>query len=275
MHEPTTERDYFHGFSPAEQDRLIRQAEYWRESLVPLGLSYRAGEHVLEIGCAAGATLAVLAERFPGISVAGIDLEPRQVDFARRHLAALVHADADLRHGNGANLPWSTDEFDHVYIMWLIEHLADSMPLLREARRVLRPGGSICITETDYTTFKVWPPSPDWDHLEQAQFEFFRRHGNPVAGRQLGFLLAAAGFTGISSGPVGFHFFSGHDPAALRGHADYVAEFLEPGIDKLAARGYDADRLRRALAHLRSLAARRDAAMTQIVYRAHARRPIG
>jgi hypothetical protein len=32
------EREYFHGFSPEEQQRLIRQAQYWRHSLILLGL---------------------------------------------------------------------------------------------------------------------------------------------------------------------------------------------------------------------------------------------
>lgn len=262
-------REYYHGYSPIEQDRLLRQAEYWRNSLIPLELSYRSGEKVLEIGCAAGATLAVLAESFSGIEVAGIDLEPRQIEFARQHFASRQLGNPDLRVGDGRALPWSADVFDHVYIMWVIEHMKDSTPLLREAHRVLRPGGTITVTEVDYTAFKVLPPSDAWDYLESAQYEFYARHGNPVAGRQIGVLLSTAGFADVRSKPVGFHFFAGGGNG-LRKHVEYVAEFIEPGIPKLTAMGFDCERLQQGIAHLRSIPDRSDGAISQIIYRAHA-----
>ena len=34
--------EYLHGYSDYEQRRLLAQAEYWRDSLIPLGLVYRA-----------------------------------------------------------------------------------------------------------------------------------------------------------------------------------------------------------------------------------------
>jgi SAM-dependent methyltransferase len=261
---------YLHGFSDRERRRLVRQAQYWRDSLIPLGLDYRPGDRVLEIGCAAGATLGVLAARFPGIAVAGIDLERGQIDFAHSHLRSLGVTGADLRVGDAADLPWESGRFDHVYIMWLLEHLHDSAPVLREAHRVLRGGGDIAVTETDYTTFKLWPPSSDWDYLEATQLGFFQRHGDPVAGRRLGALLHDAGFARVRNAPVGFHFFRGDDATGLRAHAAYVADFLEPAIETMAGEGADPHRLRRGVAVLRSIADRAGSAMTQIVYRAHA-----
>ena len=96
---------YLHGYSPKEQQRLVDQAEYWRDSLIPLGLTLKSGERLLDIGCGAGATLGVLASRFPGVAVAGIDREPRQISFARTHLERLGVAAADLRTGDAAALP--------------------------------------------------------------------------------------------------------------------------------------------------------------------------
>jgi len=252
----------------------VRQAEYWREMLIPLGLDYRRGERVLEIGCAAGAALGVLATTFPGIQVSGIDLEPRQIEFARRHLASLPMASPDLRVGNATALPWPDRRFDHVFLMWFIEHVPDPMPFLREAHRVLRLGGSIAITETDYTTFQVTPLSADWDYLAAAQHDYYARHGNPIAGRMLGNLLAAAGFTAVKSGPVGFHFFAGEGDGApdLARHVEYVADFIAPGIERMAGLGFDAARLARGIEHLRRVPAAPDGSITTVVYRAHARR---
>jgi hypothetical protein len=134
---------------------------------------------------------------------------------------------------------------------------------------VLRPGGSIAVTETDYEAFKVLPTSPDWEYLERAQYAFFAKHGNAVAGRQLGPLLVAAGFAEVRNAPVGFHFFAGGG-SGLRAHIEYVADFLEPGLEKMAALGFELERLKRGLAHFRSVPDRPDGSMSQIVYRAHA-----
>src|SRR5439155_13528744 len=133
------DRTYIHGYSSEEQQRLVKQAHYWHELLGLGDLNYRQGESLLEIGCAAGATLGVLGTAFPGVKLAGIDLETRQIEFARRHLAGLGLSDVDLRVGDARQLPWPEQTFDHVYIMWLLEHVdeADAEAILRQAFRVL------------------------------------------------------------------------------------------------------------------------------------------
>ena len=256
---------YFHGYSQEEQRRLIRQAEYWRDKLIPVGLSYQPGEHVLELGCGVGAALGALSDQFPGIGLSGVDLEPRQIESAQRHLSSLG-IDADLRVADATALPHDCGCCEHVYIMWLVEHLRDPMPVLREAHRVLRPDGTIAVTETDYTTFKITPESEDWDYVDRAQYEFFSRCGSPNAGRQLGVLLRAAGFVDVRSAPVGFHFFQGS--GGLREHVEYMAEFLKPGIATMARLGFDEARLCRGIDALRRVADHPNGSVTQIIYRA-------
>src|SRR5947199_10625261 len=181
------DRTYLHGYSSEEQQRLVLQAHYWHELLALGDLSYRQGESLLEIGCAAGATLGVLGTAFPGVKLAGIDLETRQIEFARRHLAGLGLSDVDLRVGDARQLPWAERAFDHVYIMWLLEHVdeADGEAILRQAFRVLKPGGTITVTEPDYTAIRIYPESEDYEYLRQALLDLFRRNGNAIAGRIL------------------------------------------------------------------------------------------
>ncbi len=266
---------YLHGFTTAEQERLLRQAEYWSRTLITPGVEYKPGQSVLDIGCGCGAVLGVLRRAFPGIRCAGIDREPVQIDCARRHMDSLGCGDADLRTGDASKLPWADGSFDHVYMMWFLEHLADPPVFLREALRVLKPGGTITINETEYTTFKLWPQSPDWDLLERAQFDHFNRHGCALIGRRLGAMLHAEGFRSVRSFPIGFHFFRGadEDTAALRAHCRYIAGFLEPAIPELARLGYQEPALRRGLAHLLGLPDTDHASFTNIVYRAGGIRP--
>lgn len=270
------ERAYLHGYSRAEQDRLVAQAEYFRSSLIPRGLDYRPGERVLEVGCGAGAVLGVLASIFPGLRLAGLDREPAQIDYAREHLRRLGVAGVELAVGDAARLPWEDASFDHVFAMWFLEHLRDPGPVLDEARRVLRPGGSIALTETEYTLVAVHPSSPDFEALMRAQHDHFAAHGQPHAGRAQGAWLAAHGFADVTNEIAGFHFFRGseRDTERLRVHALFNVGFLEPAVEPMVrALGADERALRRGIEHLRHLADLPGAAMTQIVYRARGRRP--
>lgn len=263
---------YIHGFDPAEQRRLIEQAAYWRDRLLFVGVDYKPGETVLEIGCGVGAILAEIGTRFPLACLSGIDIESAQADTARRYLADRG-IDADIRLADATALPWDDASVDHVYVIWVLEHLSDPMPLLHEARRVLKPGGTIALTETDYTTFRCWPRHEDFDYLARAQRELFERNGHAFAGRVLGAWLNAAGFRRVSSRPAGFHSFTTPDNDDLREQVDYISGFLEPMIPRLTAElGRDETRLRAGLSHYRSIPDRDEGAVTQIVYRAVAQK---
>jgi len=264
--------DYLHGYDPLEQRRLIDQAEFWSQRLILPALDYKPGERLLDVGCGVGAVLGVIGRRFPGLQLAGIDIEPRQIDAARAHLPTVG---TDLRVGDARALPWPDGSFDHAYMMWFLEHLRDPLPALRQVRRVLRPGGSVTIHETDYEGFYTWPPNEDWDRLRAAQFEHFLRHGDAFIGRRLGLLLHEAGFTRARNAPVPFHHFAADGTDGLRAFTAYIAGFLEPAIPEFAKAEFDERALRRGLAHLRSLPDLPDGALTAVVYRATARSPVG
>ncbi len=122
---------YVHGYGTPEQERLVEQAQHWRHRLIRDGTQLDPGTRLLEVGTGAGAVLAVLGQEFPGVSLTGVDIEPKQLEFARSHLersgveATLVQADA-------LALPFGDESFDHVWMMWFLEHVADPPATLRE-----------------------------------------------------------------------------------------------------------------------------------------------
>ena len=147
--------DYIRGYSSQEQERLIQQAEYWRDKLILKDLDYKSGDSLLEIGCGAGAVLGILGKAFPGLKLAGIDLEIKQIQYATQHLRNLGFKDIDLQVGDASQLPWEDNQFDRIYAIWFLEHLRDPVRVLREAGRVLKPGGTITITETDFRSART------------------------------------------------------------------------------------------------------------------------
>lgn len=97
------------------------------------------GKHVLEIGVGLGADHQRFVEA--GAVTTGIDLTPRAVEMTRRRLDAFGLA-SDLRVADAEQLPTPADEFELVYSWGVIHHSPDTPGVVRQIRRVLKPGGT-------------------------------------------------------------------------------------------------------------------------------------
>lgn len=260
---------YIHGYDAREQARLIAQAEFWRELILD-GMSLRPGERLLEIGCGAGAVLGVIGRAFPKATLLGVDIEPKQIERAKAHLSNLGAA-TELRVASGDELPFPEASIDQVFLMWVLEHLKRPESILSEARRVLRPGGKISITETDYN-FVIHPEHADVDELLNAWRQLFRERGSLLIARKLGPALLAAGFKNVTNRVWGFHHFRQPGVDALDRTANYIADFIEPECEVMAReQRRDLAQLRNGIRALRLLSQHADAAMTASIYRATAR----
>jgi len=100
----------------------------------------RAGSRVCDLGCGLEAAFLDYAEDKVASGV-GVD---DQVESAMQGKWRRVHA--DIR----ATLPLDSGQFDHVVMLAVLEHLVEPEPVLREAHRILAPGGSLILT---------WPSS--------------------------------------------------------------------------------------------------------------------
>lgn len=97
------------------------------------------GREVLEVGCGVGIDLARFARG--GARVTGIDLSATAVELAKRHfdLSGLA---ARLAVMDGAAMSFPDNSFDLVYAHGVLPYAADPEGIVRECRRVLRPGGT-------------------------------------------------------------------------------------------------------------------------------------
>ena len=102
---------------------------------------------VLDIGCGGGMAVKLLSRITTEGVVAGIDYSLEMVrQAARRNARALKGGRVDIRLGDVLALPWPDASFDQVCGIETLYFWPDALAGLREARRVLKPGGRITIT---------------------------------------------------------------------------------------------------------------------------------
>jgi ubiquinone/menaquinone biosynthesis C-methylase UbiE len=103
---------------------------------------------ILDAGCGPGRLLAALRVRRPDARLYGADLSPYSVEVAATRLG---HAPGvpEVRHADARYLPWPDCTFDAVVAAHVLGHVPGEVAhgILREAARVLRPGGSLVTVE--------------------------------------------------------------------------------------------------------------------------------
>ena len=90
----------------------------------------------------------LLRQADPDARITSFDLSQRMLFRSRRRLPGqrVTHVAADL-----TRLPYADATFDAIVSGWVLEHLPDPRPGLRELARVLRPGGKLLLLATEDT----------------------------------------------------------------------------------------------------------------------------
>ena len=114
----------------------------WVRSLV----SRCPGPSVLDIGTGTGVVACTMAKF--GCRVRAIDHSPEMLAIATRHAAdAGLSSRIEFLIGDSEQLQFEDGSFDAVTIQGMLHHLPAIEPTLREAVRILRPGGELYISE--------------------------------------------------------------------------------------------------------------------------------
>jgi len=192
---------YVHGYNSRENVRLQDQASTLVE-LLHSDTSYSAGSRVLEAGCGVGAQTVTLARNSPDALITSIDISEESVAEAKRNVEAAGLTNVTFQQGDIFNLPFGPKVFDHVFICFVLEHLAKPIEALNALQNVLKVGGTITVIEGDHGSAYFYPDSEAAHKAIQCQVELQRRAGgNALMGRELYPLLTKAGFSSIHVSP--------------------------------------------------------------------------
>ena len=117
-------------------DRVTRFHAERRRSIALLAL--RPGERLVIIGCGTGADLPFVPA---GVEVLATDLTPAMLRQARAHARPGI----EFRVMDGMALDLPEASFDAAILHMVLEVIPDPVRCLREAARVLRPGGRLAV----------------------------------------------------------------------------------------------------------------------------------
>jgi ubiquinone/menaquinone biosynthesis C-methylase UbiE len=98
-------------------------------------------ERILQVECGEGDGVLFLAREFPSARVRGVDRSETAVRAASARVGLDPEGRVAFKRGKPRSLPFPDDQFDLLAAL-------DSYPALKEAARVLRPGGFLVLAAT-------------------------------------------------------------------------------------------------------------------------------
>jgi ubiquinone/menaquinone biosynthesis C-methylase UbiE len=262
---------YIHGETdPVEVTRLEEQARFLSRWILD-GVEVGPFARVLDLACGTGAMSRRLRARFPDALFTGSDISLQQLRAAREEQQRLRDP-IPLVQCTAAVLPFAAETFDAIHASWFLEHVSrnDVVPILREARRVLRKNGTLYLCEVENDSFFVWPRQPLVEEIARALWDAQSAGGgDPFIGRKLNGLCAAAGFSYVEVIPTTLHMHAGSPAGYLRAALYEFSEIFRSAKDALPKplRG----KVEEACAQLMSIEKDPRGSFTYTMFRARAR----
>jgi ubiquinone/menaquinone biosynthesis C-methylase UbiE len=138
---------------------------------------------ILDLGCGTGKQLTANRERFPALSMTGLDLFRGMLQQARKRCTS-VH----WVQGNSAGPPFRDNSFDYVTNQFSYSHVLDKRGLIQGTYRILKSGGRFAITHIDPWSMADWILYRFFPAARERDFQDFLPVDEIIA------MMARAGF---------------------------------------------------------------------------------
>jgi len=137
------------GYSEQEMRSVPSEAAITHGCGNPAALAQlRPGQVVLDLGCGGGLDAFLAAQRV-GLEgrVVGLDMTPEMVEKATASACKGGYVNVDFRVAEIEKLPVADDSVDVVISNCVINHALDKPAVFQEVHRVLKPGGSLFVSD--------------------------------------------------------------------------------------------------------------------------------
>jgi len=233
---PSRREDYSYADSTAfHQWHAQRTAEVHARFFLPY---LRPDMHLIDCGCGTGSITVGLAEAIAPGEVTGIDISPNDVALARERAKEGAQTNLRFEVADVYELPLPDESVDAAFFHANMGHLDDPVRALREAYRVLSPGGVVGVRQREGSLDIVTGPSaePIRQQLLGTLIGDIHFGRDPHVGLHLSELVLEAGFGRVEQ-TASYECFSTRE--SIKGIADMLSErFSQPEfVDRVVNRG--------------------------------------
>jgi ubiquinone/menaquinone biosynthesis C-methylase UbiE len=171
----------------------VKQLRAWERTHLALG----PGDRLLDVGCGPGdVAVELAADVGPAGSVLGVDASEAMISVARRRAAA-AGARVEFRVADAQSLPVADGQMDACRSERMLQWVPDTDRAAGELVRILRPGGRLVVTDTDWRSLAFdASDAQDFDAVTLA-IRALRGPGYGIGGRLLN-LCRGLGLVGVA-----------------------------------------------------------------------------
>lgn len=193
--------DFGH-FSDDSQElkRLMLQAKHALdiEKSIWNTLPIKPGMNVLDLGCGPGLITISMSNHFPSLNITGLDINSQLLEVA--HQQEYDENFLQFKEGSVYKLPFRDNQFDFIYSRFLFQHLDSPLDGLKEAFRVLKPKGHICVIDVDDRWLCLEPRCESFEKLKSLAVKHQEeKGGNRYIGQHLANLMHRSYFERIKT----------------------------------------------------------------------------
>jgi ubiquinone/menaquinone biosynthesis C-methylase UbiE len=118
-----------------------------------------AGQKVLDLGCGVGGATFLTGELTGSTGVsAGVDVSTALIDVAKQRAGA--RPGIEFRTGDACAIPYPDRYFDAARSERVFLYLPDRVGAIQEMKRVVKPGGRVCLIDTDIDSVAIYSTNP-------------------------------------------------------------------------------------------------------------------